>query len=489
MEQTTTLKKLKNPKVDQFCYFFMKFCFSILTCTELYYFSAFLTDTAMFSLAIIGLIQTATTVIDTIFSFFYGAMLEKIGSLMPWGSTRSWLLVGPPIATIFFIFTFVRISDNEMTSAIVIIICFAISHVVWSIAECAMNALSVLMTDDVNERAAMSINLGRGTMGSSLVFGFVAGFFLNTLFKGNPLAYAYMIIIFGILYWISFILMFIRSKGCEDDKATKKAKAERAAKVAALSDRTASLGLAYKTVFTSKNALLCMIAIMFGYCWTFITSGLMFYFFANCINSAAIMGTFMSIRGLVTLLGGVFWVPALLKLCKGSKRLCFIISNVFSAAYMLICFIFFRGNAMFYMVVALIGGFLGSGATMMQVGLMGDCGVEATYKTGKNMETFTVSFMSLPLKISLILRSVLITAAIGMTGYVAGVAPTEQVINGFYTAYLIWPVVLIVLATIPMLIYKLPEAKVAEMIKENDRRKSEDAAKVEAALAAMEAKG
>ena len=40
-----------------------------------------------------------------------------------------------------------------------------------------------------------------------------------------------------------------------------------------------------------------------------------------------------------------------------------------------------------------------------------------------------------------------------------------------------------------MLIYKLPEAKVAEMIKENDRRKSEDAAKVEAALAAMEAKG
>ena len=78
----TTLKKLKNPKVDQFCYFFMKFCFSILTCTELYYFSAFLTDTAMFSLAIIGLIQTATTVIDTIFSFFYGAMMEKIGDLL-----------------------------------------------------------------------------------------------------------------------------------------------------------------------------------------------------------------------------------------------------------------------------------------------------------------------------------------------------------------------------------------------------------------------
>ena len=272
METSVQMKKLKNPRVDQFCYFFMKFCFSILTCTELYYFSAFLTDTAVFSLAIIGLIQTATTVIDAILSFFYGAMMEKIGDLLPCGAVRSWLVVGPPIATIFFIFCFVRVSANEMVSAVVIIVAFIISHVVWSIGECAMNALSVMMTDDMDERAAMSINLGRGTMGSSLVFGYVAGFFLNTLFVGNPLAYVYMIIIFGVLYWFSFILMFIRSKGCEDDKATKKAKAERAAKVAKLSSRTATLGLAYKTVFSNKNAIMVMFAIMFGYLWTFLAS-------------------------------------------------------------------------------------------------------------------------------------------------------------------------------------------------------------------------
>ena len=73
-----------------------------------------------------------------------------------------------------------------------------------------------------------------------------------------------------------------------------------------------------------------------------------------------------------------------------------------------------------------------------------------------------------------------------MTGYVAGMAPTEHVINGFYTAYLLWPVILIVVSSIPMLIYKLPESKVTEMIKENERRKNEDMAAVEAALAKME---
>ena len=486
MEMNVQMKKLKNPKVDQLVYFLAKFFFSILTCTELYYFSAFLTDTALFSLAIIGLIQTATTVIDAIFSFFYGAMMEKIGNLMPWGSTRSWLLVGPPIATIFFIFSFVRVSDNEMVSAVIIIIAFIVSHVVWSIGECAMNAMSVIMTDDMNERAAMSINLGRGTMGSSLVFGYVAGFFLNTLFAGSPLAYVYMIIVFGILYWVGFILLFIRSRGCEDDKATKKMKAERAAKAAKLSSRTATLGLAYKTVFTSKNAIMVMLAIMFGYMWTFLISGLMFYFFNYSLNSGAIMGTFMSIRGLISLLGGVFWVPLLLKICKGSKKACFLVSNLFAILGMIIPFLVMRGNVMFFMVVNLVlTSFLGSGGTMMQVGLMGDCGVEATYKTGKEMKSFVVSFMALPLKISLIIKSLLVTAALGMTGYVAGMQITQGVIDGFYTAYLLWSSIICLLACVCVLFYKLPEAKVAEMTKENNRRAMEDEKAVEEALAKM----
>ncbi|MBQ1400175.1 MAG: hypothetical protein IIY83_06585, partial [Lachnospiraceae bacterium] len=60
MEQTTAIKRLKNPPVDYICYFCCKFFYSILTCTELYYFSAFLTDTALFSLGIIGTIQMVT---------------------------------------------------------------------------------------------------------------------------------------------------------------------------------------------------------------------------------------------------------------------------------------------------------------------------------------------------------------------------------------------------------------------------------------------
>ncbi len=484
MEQTA-VKKLKNPAVDYVCYFLCKFFFSILTCTELYYFAAFLTDTAMFSLAIIGTIQMVTTIIDMIFSFFYGAMMEGIGKHMPWGMTRSWLVIAPPVATILFIFCFVRVSESEIVSAIVIIITFLASHVVWSIGECAMNAQTVNMTDDNAQRAQMSINLGRGTMASSCVFGVVSGFFLSA-FATSPYKYVYMIIVFGILYWIGFLLTFWRSKGTEPTRAEYEALREREKKVAEISSRTATLGQAYKAVFTSKNGIMVMIAILFGYLYTFLQSGLMFYYFNYTLNAGAIMGTFMSVRGVVSLIGGVFWVPVLLtKICKGSKKACFLVSSVIMFVGLLIPFIpVVRYNVTFVIVEQMIVSLLGGGGTMMQVGLMADVGAELTYKTKKNLGAFTVSFMALPLKISLLMRSALITAAIGSTGYVAGMEITAKQSDGFAFWYLMMSAIIALIAAVFVLIYNIPEKKAQEYIEANAKEAAEDEARVNAILAA-----
>ena len=481
--ENSNLRTLKNPPLDYFCYFLCKFFFSILTCTELYYFSAFLTDTAVLSLGIIGTIQMATTIIDTIFSFFYGALMEKIGAVLPWGQTRSWLVIAPPIATICWAFAMFRISENEVVSAVVIIVAFMISHVVWSIGECAMNSQTVNMTQDVAQQAQMSINLGRGTQGSSLIFGIVGGAFLGA-FAGSKFVYVYMIIVFGVLYWVGFLLTFWRSKGTEPTKEEYARRKERAAKVAEVSSRSATLGEAYKAVFTSKNGLVMMLVIMVGYCFMFVQSGLMFYYFNYTLNAGSVMGTFMSIRGLAGLVGGIFWVPILLKICKGSKKVCLMVSNLIIFVGMLIPWLpMFRTNAMFYMVEGIIVALIGPGGTMMQVGLMSDVGTELTYKTGKNLSAFTVSFMALPLKISLLLRSVIITAAIGVTGYVAGMEITSKQVNGFATVYCLLTGILALLTAIIGLAYSNPEAKVQEMVIANNKAAAEDEAKVNAILA------
>ena len=82
-QMETTLKKLKHPTRDNLVYLLAKFFFSALTSCELYYFSAYLTDVAMLQIGIVGLVLTATSVIDTLFSLINGVVLQKIGDLMP----------------------------------------------------------------------------------------------------------------------------------------------------------------------------------------------------------------------------------------------------------------------------------------------------------------------------------------------------------------------------------------------------------------------
>ena len=479
----TVLKRLKHPTRDNLIYLFAKFAFSSMTCCELYYFSAFLTDAAMFSVGIVGMILSVTSILDTLFSLVNGVVLQKVGDLMPWGTYRSWLLVAPPLALVTFIFCFIRFSDNEMVSAVIIIIAFFVSHVVWSLAEAAYITMSVVMTDDTNERAAMSINIGRGQMGSSLIFGFVAGAILAA-FGANPFRYVFLAVIFGILYVIGYWLLFAISKGCEDDKATKMAKRERAAKVASVSNRTATVFQMYKIVFTSKNTILMIIAVTLGYAASFMHSGLLFYYFTYCLNSAALMGTFMSVRALVGLLGG-WWTPVLLKLCKGSKKWAFVLS----------CFIFAVGNIinfslhpnfLTFAVINCLTVFFGGGTEMLRTALYGDCAVECEYKSGKDVRGMVMSFMSLPVKLGIIIKSFLVTAALTMANYVGGMAPSAITFSTFSMAYLIWPAIIFIICGVVTLLYKLPEHRVAEMIEENTRRVMEDQAAVEAALAKME---
>ena len=484
----TTLKRLRKPGRDNFVYMLTKFFFSSLTACELYYFSAYLTDGAMFSVGVVSLVLSLTSIIDTLFSLVNGVVLQKIGDLMPWGTYRSWLLVAPPLTLVTFIFCFVRVSANEMVSAVVIIIAFAVSHMIWSVGESALITMSVVMTDDTDERAAMSISLGRGSLGSTLIFGLVGapliGVFNNM--TGGRFGYMGLAMFFGVLNCLAYWWLFAISKGCEDDKATRDAKRERAAKAASVSSRTATVPQMYKVVFTSKNTIAMIICVMLYYAHTFMISATMVYYFQYCLNTPAIMGIFISIRALVGLASG-WWIPILLKLCGGNKKKAYIISYLIAFVGYFIIFLVRPSSFPLYAVLTLVTYFLSGGGSMLQTAMYADCAVECEYKSGKDVRGMVMSFMSLPIKLGVVIRSGLVSAALTMVGYTAGMAATPQVVNGFNMAYLLWPALLALgCAVVALLIYKLPESRVTEMIAENDRRALADQKAVETALAKME---
>ena len=134
-------KRLPNAKLLYFLAMLSKFTFTLAVVVELYYFSAYLTDVAVFRNSIVVLILSLTAVIDLVGSFFISPIIEIFN--FPWGKARSWLLIAPPIALVFYTLTFVRVSQNEVISAILIIVSYGISHIVWSCAEAACNTMKI----------------------------------------------------------------------------------------------------------------------------------------------------------------------------------------------------------------------------------------------------------------------------------------------------------------------------------------------------------
>ncbi|MCR3922355.1 MAG: MFS transporter, partial [Firmicutes bacterium] len=93
--------------------------FSLMTSVELFFFVFFLTNVAQFSLAMVAVIGSVTSIVDAILSPFYGAIISGTKPLR-WGRNRSWLLIAPPLVVVLFMFQFTRIGPTELISAVIV---------------------------------------------------------------------------------------------------------------------------------------------------------------------------------------------------------------------------------------------------------------------------------------------------------------------------------------------------------------------------------
>ena len=74
------------------------------------------------------------------------------------------------------------------------------------------------------------------------------------------------------------------------------------------------------------------------------------------------------------------------------------------------------------------------------------------WKTGKNARGFIMSLISLPIKTSLIIRSLIITSVLVSAGYVADMVPTPELISGIKTGIALIPALFIGLGFIIVLV-------------------------------------
>ena len=465
------MKRLKRPGLTKFCYFLAKFAFASMASCELYYFTVFLTDAALLSAAIVSVIMTVTSAIDTVTTFINGVILEKVR--MPWGKCRSWLLVGPPVFTVLTLLMFSRVSPNEMVSAVVIIVGFVVGHVIWTVTESAHAALSVSITDDLDERTALSINSGRGQMGSGLIFGIISVPLIavfTQLTNNSALGYMLFVAVMGVFCCVVYWLLFAVTKGCEDTEPQKNA-----AQNAGPKPERASMSAMLKSV-VNPSLIALMICTILGQCSMFLTSAVTAYYFTYNLNAYAFMGVFMSVRS-VAALASSWLTPFLLKIFKGSKKNVTVCCSAVNAVYMVAMWLIGpQPGFPLYAGVSLVISFLASSGSMLSMACYNDCAVYSEWKTGQDVKGFVMALLNIPVKLALLLRSVLVSAVLLSLGYVAGAPITETILRGFNDVYLLYPAVMGIASMVIMIVgYRMKESRVAEMIEEINARKAAEA--------------
>ena len=146
--------------------------FTLVTNMEVFFFSAFLTDYAEFSLKITGYILGFTSLADMLFAPIAGIVLQRV-TLMYGGKYRSWFLVGPPIIAVLFVLQFTKIG-NTVSATLIIVTGFILSHLIWNIVFAASASMVGRLSRLPSERTILSASRAQGFSAAGIIFSLIS---------------------------------------------------------------------------------------------------------------------------------------------------------------------------------------------------------------------------------------------------------------------------------------------------------------------------
>ncbi|MBC3900007.1 sugar transporter [Acetobacterium malicum] len=428
------------------------FGFQTLVTIEVMFFAAFLTDFVKLPLALVSTILLATSLVDILAVPTSGVILEK--SNLKWGKYRSWLLVGPPVAALFYILQFTQLGGSATVTALIIFAGFVVSHLVWNTFYAAHISLNNAMTLDRGERISMASNRGMFNALGTLAFTYFGVKAITSIgvAVGNPvLGYTYMAAITGCIMiacnWIYFVLTKDYAfNGC-------------AAPAGKAADKM-SVAEMLKQIVVNPPLMGLMIVELGRYLGRFIIFGMAFYYFKYVINDLPGMALFMTGLTVVNFLSAMIAAPIAKRL--GEKNTYMIALSLLVIGLLIVWIMPLQATAFkIIMLLAYIGYGLPDSLGVAMYSATSDYG---EWKTGKNARGFVMSLISFPIKISIFVRSMIIAAVLSSVNYVADMAVTPELIQGIKNGFSLYPAIIIIVGLLLMFkMYSLTPKRMEEM--------------------------
>ncbi len=392
--------------------------FNLMINMEVYFFTAFLTDYARFSLTVAGGILGVTSFIDIGCALAGGLILQKT-TLTYGGKYRSWLLVGPPLVAPLFILQFTKIG-SDLTAAAIVMFGFIASHLLFNVVISASAALLSRLSQLPDERTILSASRMQGMSVAGLIFsGSAMPMIMYFSALTNKVAgititsavYAFLMILgYWYIYWIT------AGKDPYDEgvTGTVENKSEQSVKEI--------IGL----VFKNPPLLVLILTQIFTSTSFFVITALAVFYFNYVAGKPGFLSLFILAISVARLIGTLAapWIG----ISFGKRNPYWSFLGLAALGFASAGFIDTKPWELTLIFCALVM-FL-SVAASMNTALFADAVVYGEWKTGKNIRAFTMALTNLPVKFGVLLRSAVVTAGLMAIGFVANAEPTPRVTEG-----------------------------------------------------------
>ena len=433
--------------------------FVLMVCMEMYYFTAFLTDKAEFTLTTVSAIQYITGFFDVGCALLAGIVLQKI-NLKFGGKYRSWFLIGPLPIVLLFSLQFTKIG-SEMTAISIIIIAFIASHLLWNIVVAGSGAMVGRMTKRPDEITVLSTSRAQGMAAAGLIFS-ATGMPLINYFSarfGQISGMTITVAVYGFLMILGYLYIYKITAGKDPYDAEVRHAAQNQDKL--------SIKEIISLVLRNPPLRILVISEIFRSSCVQLVAATAFYYFQYVRNDLGFISVFLVITAAASFTGATLarWIGPRL----GKRRtycLALICAGMgYSSSY------FLGTSSWLFSLLIGIGAMFLAVASGMNTALYSDTVVYGEWKTGKNIRAFTMSLQNVAIKLGIIIRVTVVTGGLGAIGYIANTDPSDQVVNGIASLMSFSPmVVCFIAAAIFFFGYKINDSEVPKMREEIETR-------------------
>ncbi len=431
--------------------------FSMMATTETIFFMLFLTDVAKLPLAITGVIAGSTALIDAVSAVVAGIVIDKVKFKS--GKYRNWLLVCPPIVTVFFVLMFTKIG-GDLTAGILVSIGYVISHFVWNIAWTANRNLIPYISNDQSERSWLSARIAMGSSIGKLGASYLIPIITTALFAvfstgtdGNVpvIAYTLAALLMGLCFLVCYYIHFGITKGCDAQ--------ESAGKPVTFKDMGKAVATNDQLIVVLLHDAIRLIAF---YGVTTLST-----YYAKCVLGVSTDSSILLVFfNLGTIIGAMFTAKLSKKFGVKGTTLIGVIGWLVMQLFVFVV----PANVWTISAILFVGQLFFGTAYGLTSKLYAMCGTYGEWKTGSQARGVTMAFCSLAIKLGVAIRGVIIPVALSFIAYDATVADPTVFAAGIQSLYAILPVACIAVSLIPLIFFKLSDEKIEKMDEEIAQR-------------------